>query len=328
MRTSFRLHGREVATAFDLLGVDENAKSAAVGYALASSPVFRQSFVVAIGGPRGVEPVSISLQTARRGAGITDLEVRVADEFFAVVEAKRGAWLPGLPQLSQYIGAIRSTGIADASLVTLSDVPPEFARKNLPESVDGIPLRHLSWRGVLSLAIAAQRNESLSGRRVLRDLQSYLGELLGMDTLYSNRVFVVSLSGGGPPGWPLSFIDVVEKHKRYFYPVGKRWPSPPNYIAFRYGGRLQAIHHVESFSVFNDPKTLFRSVPTARWDDHYILSLGPAIRPTHPVVNGARIHRQNRCWCLLDTLLSSPSISDALTESERRIAAWAEARAV
>ena len=77
---------------------------------------------------------------------------------------------------------------------------------------------------------------------------------------HSNLVYVVSLSYDefGPPG--ISFIDVVEKHSKYFHPIGGTgggWPfEPPNYLGFRYDGELKSIHHVASYSVIEN----FRSV--------------------------------------------------------------------
>jgi hypothetical protein len=69
-----------------------------------------------------------------------------------------------------------------------------------------------------------------------------------MEMKYSNRVFVVSLGGKGD-GWKITYRDVVEQKNQYFFPVGSRWPDPPpNYLAFRYDGNLQSIHHVKSYA--------------------------------------------------------------------------------
>ena len=66
--------------------------------------------------------------------------------------------------------------------------------------------------------------------------------------------------------------DIVNKKRIYFHPVGGGpggWPSePPNYIAFRYGGKLQTIHHIdqndftEAMGIYSrikkmDDKTIF-----------------------------------------------------------------------
>ena len=140
-----------------------------------------------------------------------------------------------------------------------------------------------------------------------------------METRFSNRTFVVSLGQGNPEGWGISWIDIVEKKGRYFFPVGRGWPDPPtNYIAFRYGGRLQTIHHVQDYEVFTNPRHLFPEAAKGSWQPHYCLRLGPPIRPAEEVRNGPRINMAARVYCMLDTLLTSHTISEALTETERR----------
>jgi hypothetical protein len=112
-----------------------------------------------------------------------------------------------------------------------------------------------------------------------------------METLYSNRAYVVSLNSGVQDGWGISWIDIVEKRDRYFYPVGgKGWPDPPpNYMGFRYHGKLQRISHVESFEIAKNPNTIFPEAPNVKeyWDPpFYCLRLGPAIRPPYDVPVG------------------------------------------
>jgi len=45
------------------------------------------------------------------------------------------------------------------------------------------------------------------------------------------------------------------------------------------------------------------------------------IRPAHGVRNGTRTQMSSRVWCMLDTLLVSKTISDALTMTEARTSA-------
>jgi hypothetical protein len=325
---TLRAYGRPVAGVFDLLGHDENAMTAALGLALDRSSELRALILRDLGCRDDIArgDATIKLQSWRRDQGITDIEVTAGSSFFTVIEAKQGAWLPHADQLRLYAPVLKQSGIADRCLATLSDVPAALASETLPEAVDGESIRHLTWRRVLEHARSASTQESAVARRVLSELAHFLEEHLGMDTLYSNRAYVVSLGAGSPDGWPLSWIDIVAKHGRYFYPVGKRWPDPPNYLAVRYDGRLQSIHYVEGFSIFHDPSEVFPSVPSGRWEAHYLLTLGPAFGPTHEVRTGPRILRNNRCWCMLDTLLTCTTISDALTETERRLQAWEAAR--
>jgi hypothetical protein len=53
---------------------------------------------------------------------------------------------------------------------------------------------------------------------------------------------------------------------------------PPNYIAFRYGGQLRSINHVDDYVIATEMSDVL-PVPPTLWDPHFVLTLGPAIRP-------------------------------------------------
>ncbi len=144
---------------------------------------------------------------------------------------------------------------------------------------------------------------------------------MGFERAYSNMVYVVSLGAGRPQQWQLSWIDIVEQYSRYFYPFGsKAWPAPPNYLGFRYGGRLQSIHHVEQINVVDDVREHFPGATRGpHWGRHYLLTLGSAIRPTREVRLGPSVHRNARVWCMLDTLLTADTITNALNSTRLRI---------
>jgi hypothetical protein len=67
----------------------------------------------------------------------------------------------------------------------------------------------------------ARPADTHEAKRLLDQFIGYIEEILGMDTRYDNRVYVVSLGAGNRQGWSLSWIDIVEKRARYFYPVGR-----------------------------------------------------------------------------------------------------------
>lgn len=318
--------GRLVATVFDLLGEDENDMSAALGYALSQSPALTCAVIrdVAEGWEPAQELVArqgaIALQSARRGHGITDVEISVGTDFHGIIEAKRGAHLPTLAQLQLYVPRLTESRAAHQVLVTLTDVaPPRAAASNIPRALDGVRVVHRTWRQIRALAQEARANEGHVAKRVLEQFVGYLGAILGMETHLSNMVYVVSLGSGFGEGWGISWQDVVRKAQRYFYPVGKGWPEPPNYIAFRYDGRLQSIHHVESHSVYTNHRSVFPEAPDVEVPPHYCLVLGPAMTPPHELRNGPRIVRAARVWCMLDTLLTSATMSEALEETQRRL---------
>lgn len=326
--------GRPVTTVFDLLGDDENDMTAALGYLLAQTPEARRAVIadlapesaVAARAPVSSCLVAIRLQTARPDAGITDLEIVAGDDLFVVIEAKRGRVLPAVAQLAQYAPVVSGSGATHRMLVTLTSLEPPAAAAaaaagGYGAGVAGVPVVHRSWRHVRSLVRGARAGETHAGKRLIDHFIAYLDAILGMDTRYSNMVYVVSLGASAPEGWQLAWRDIVRKRRRYFYPAsgGKGgWPEPPNYIAFRYDGRLQHIHHVEAATMFTNPRHVFPEAPDQDWGPHHLLTLGPPIVPPKPVLNGPRVQQSARVWCMLDTLLTAETVSDALTETEHR----------
>jgi hypothetical protein len=143
-----------------------------------------------------------------------------------------------------------------------------------------------------------------------------------MQKVDSNWVFVVSLGHGGPDKWNISWRDIVVKHNKYFHPVGGSkggWPAePPNYIAFRYDGKLQSIHHIDRYQVFTDPSLHFPNVPKQQWGECYLYDLGKAIIPSQEVKTGKKIFRNMRVKAMLDLLLTSSTIEEARDKSKAR----------
>lgn len=136
----------------------------------------------------------------------------------------------------------------------------------------------------------------------------------------SNMVYVVSLGAGTPEWSTISWRDIVNKKRRYFHPVGKGWPKePPNYLGIRYDGRLQAIHHVDSWKIVDSLDEDFPEVRRGKLESpHYIYQLGDPMRPDHEV-KGGKIVQANRCSAMLDLLLTSRTISEARDLTQERV---------
>jgi hypothetical protein len=131
-------------------------------------------------------------------------------------------------------------------------------------------------------------------------------------------VYVVSLGSGTPKGWSISWTDIIKKKWRYFHPVGGTWPKePPNYVAFRYAGKLQSIHHIKDSKVFDNPHNEFSEIPSNEWPPHFLYTLDAGFGPTLEVPTG-NIYPSGRVWCMLDTLFTSKTISDARDISKQR----------
>lgn len=313
-----------VDSVFGIHGDDENDMSAGFAYVLAQSDAVLKLVVEDLIPGLTFDPAdaAVCVQSSRKGEGVTDIEVTLPGQAFIVLEAKKGMVVPAESQLRQYVPRCKQSNCLQVLLVALTAIESETASVVLGVSeIDGVPVTGRSWRwlrGLLARAVASEGSHHV--RWIVSEYRSYLEGFMGHDRVFSNLVYVVSLAHGKPEGWNVSWIDIVEKYDRYFYPAGgKSWPPPPNYVGFRYDGQLQAIRHVDSIEIVSDIREHFPdSEAGPDWGSHYLFTLGPPIRPEHKISTGPRVQRSARVWCMLDTLLTCDTISDALTETETR----------
>jgi hypothetical protein len=319
--SELQLHNRPIETIFQLLGEKENDITFSVGWALYRSPAFLNEFLIATVGEdeNRVEAV-LRLQDYRKNTGITDIEIEAHGQFHLIVEAKCGWNLPKIHQLEKYIPRLKNRRSRVCKIVALSECNADYAATRLSVStIKGIPIQTISWREVAGMVERAIGRGKLKEKHLLKELLTYLGRVTTMQDIDSNRVYVVAVGGGTHKGWRISWINMIEKRKRYFHSVGiKGWPKePPNYIAFRYRGRLQSIHHIKNYRVITDLHDGFKEVPHEKCQPHFLYELGPAIRPAHEVPTG-KLYANGRVWCMFDTLFSSKTIAQARDASKSR----------
>lgn len=322
------LHGKRIDSVFQLLGDHENDLTYSVGWALAHSPAFLQAFLDAVAAP-GLDRTNtvLRLQEYASGQGITDIEIEAAGSFHIIVEAKRGWTLPTLRQLETY--AARATFAARQAplrrLVVLTECSREYALFHLPErQIGDAPIVPVSWHELVGLAAKVRHDTGTPAeKRLLEELDVYLRGLMTMQQVDSNWVYVVVLSHEQAPSWDCSWREIVTRYGRYFHPVGGAgWPKePPSYLAFRYDGQLQSIHHVECYEVVT---SLVGRLPAVRDDSwnrdgvpHFLYTLGPAFGPSKTVRTGP-IYPSGPVWCMLDTLFTADTITKARDTSHKR----------
>jgi hypothetical protein len=266
----------EAKSVFRLNGADEHSGTYALGWVLQQSPNFRLAMVSAwMGEAVEVNEVVITLQKHGSDGGYTDIEIHSGLRFHVIMEAKRWWDVPTEEQLRRYQPRLAGGGAQMQRLVTISSADAAFARRRLPKHIEGAEIVHQSRGDVQRLARQAHAESSGFEEKLwLRHLIQHLQEFVAMERLTDNTAFVVSLGiqpmvQRGAHTW----IDVVEKDGSYFHPVGNGWPvQPPNYIAFRYHGKLQSVHHVDSFEVggfiYGQPSLVedqFRSFCLSSW---------------------------------------------------------------
>lgn len=317
------LHNNRVYSVFQLLGEHENDISYSVAWALANCPSFLNEFLQkVIGSTVDVSDVVIRLQQYESDGGITDIEIELPGRFYVIIEAKRGWNLPSRAQLEKYAErrSLSESKAPSRVLVVLTECSREYAEMHLEApNIPGVPVVPLSWKDTATIARNAHPRGSHAEKRVLNELTTYLGGLMTMQKIDSNWVYVVSLARGTPQSWRISWIDIVNTRHYYFHPAGVRgWPKePPNYIAFRYSGKLQSIHHIDGYEVVTNIYERIPEIPDEEWEPHFVYALGPAFSPGKEIRTG-NIYRNGRVWCMLDTLFTYETISDARDLSEKR----------
>lgn len=314
------LHGRQIESIFELLGEDEDDITYSIGWAFANSPAFLNAFIKkAWPKASNTDEAIIRLQEAKRQSGRTDIEIQ-GNNFHIIIEAKRGWSLPDERQLSLYAKRLKKDNDQQNLIVAMSECSQEYASLHLPEQIQNVPVKHFSWKDI-ALTTKRVRDASHAEKRLLEQLRTYLRRIVNMQNQESNMVYVVSLGKDIIEKSSITWIEVVTKKKRYFHPAQKNWPpSAPNYIGFRYDGKLQSIHHVASWEIVED---LHSSIPeigvkAGEWGPLYLYKLGKPIIPNTEVRTG-NLFRSGRVWAMLDLLLTSNTISEARDLTQKRL---------
>jgi hypothetical protein len=324
--SDFYFYGRRVATIFQALpslGKFEDDMSRSVGWTLSRCPALMSAFLKKYAATNvEAEATVVRFQVIDATTGRTDLEIESGDELHVIIEAKRSWELPSVSQLRQYATRLSGAVAKRKMILVLTDCSRSYVDAHLStRSLLSIPIVPVSW-GELAQLLSDHRSDCTVNQRFLVDeLLNYLRKIITMQQIDSNWVFVVALNEGTPAGWGISWADIVAQELRYFHPVGTNvWPpDPPNYIAFRYRGELQSIHHIESHEVVTDLHEAFPQIPSGEIDEpHYLYRLGAAFRPDRRVPTGANIKWAARRWCMLDTLFTSQTISEAHGFSKQR----------
>ncbi|MFP3984670.1 MAG: PD-(D/E)XK nuclease family protein [Candidatus Bathyarchaeia archaeon] len=315
------LHREDIDSIFDLLGRDENGLTYALGWNFQNNRNLLRIFLQKVTSKEyrcDDESSEVRLQEfGEKDRGYTDIELLIDSKTFLIIEAKIGCALPTQDQLDKYGARFQDYKTYDRKLVVISECRKEYARQQLKKLEVKIPIEYISWREILRLIEVAYNESSGYQKKMLYNLTTYFKKVIRMQRRDSNKVFCVSLSSEKPKWSRLSWIDIVKKKRKYFYPVGKNWPSdPPNYIAFRYDGKLQSIHHVDTYQIATKMHEHL-PVDEEEWNPHFLLTLGTPFKPAKVVKNG-RIWPNGRYWIDLDALFTCATIREARDLTQQR----------
>ena len=229
---------------------------------------------------------------------------------------------PSLPQLRKYLHRLKRSKARDRRFVVLTRRSAASSHPVVEHAVgsslDGFPIIPLGLTDVTRIARQALRSERRARPRLfLRELLEYLEGAGYVQSHRDSRVLVVALSRMlceiGIP-----YNRVPYERGVYWYGGKSPWPKePPKYFGFRFGGRLQSIHHVDDSRPFGAFRDVFPEA-TQDWGPGVLVTLGPAIQPRHTVKTGRGIPMSMHAQVDIDLLLTSDSITDAFRETKER----------
>jgi hypothetical protein len=317
--TKLYLHKKEVKSVFDLLGTKENDITFSLSWCLKNVQPFLKKFIKEVTTKKyDVENVDILLQEYGDDKGYTDIEL-LSDEFFCIIEAKKGWNLPVKEQLLRYIDRFNKYPKLNHKLLVVSECKKAYAKKILDEYKIKLPVEFISWQQVHKWVKEVKPKCNNKQKGLLSELNSYFERVITMQDKDTNEVFCVVVSDKVLQN-DFSFLDVVKKGY-YFYPIAGMWPKiPPTYIAFRYRGKLMSIHYVEGYDQIDKPDDY---IPELKgWKGfgktpHYLLKLGKPFKPENEVKNG-KLYATQHIKFMLDTIFTSKTIQEARDISKAR----------
>lgn len=322
-----KAYGKDVISIFHLIGNKENDITKSICWIFQQCPEVLNMFVKEIFDTIkypdiNVDETIISFQKYDcENNGITDIEITDNENFYIIVEAKYGWEMPGCAQLKKYSERkdFKNSKVKHRAIVTISECKSFFADLQLKKINVGVPLKHISWEVLINLINDTRLTVNNKQKYLIDEFAIYLKEIAKMQKKESNWVYVVALSSLKLENINLTSIDIVKKYNKYFCPVGNGWPKePPNYIAFRFNGKLQSIHHIEDYEITDNIHEIIPVLPDKQWDyPHFVYTLGPAIIPGRVIKTG-KLYRNGRVWAMLDTLLTYNTIAEARDISKNR----------
>ncbi len=321
-------YGEQTDTIFKLFGTDENAITKSLSWTLMKCSEFTELFVKNVfGNIKMADNYVVYYQRFSYENGITDIEITDNENYHIIIEAKKGWNLPQKDQLEKYSKKkdFRSENTRYKKIVSLSECGTEYAENYYEKiffgkKVNGIDIMHISWKKVFQFAKDARSISGNSGKMILDEMCSYLEGVISMQNYLSNKVYCVSLNREKVcDNCSLRWIDIVRKYKKYTCPQGQGWfVEPPNYIAFRYDGKLQSIHHIESYVITNNIHKQISEYPDI--DSEYpsfVLSLDDGFYPTK-IIKSGKYMRATRVWAMYDLLITCDTIEEAVHKTKLR----------
>ena len=318
----------EVKSIFNLIGEKENDISKSIIWILSECPQVLHLFLAENCGianyGNDITILYQAFEKVKNENAYTDIEITDNETFHIIVEAKRGWVLPGARQLIKYSEKFSffSTSIPTKRIFFFFCCSSSYSDKYLPfkETPNGIKVQHISWNQLRSTCEKAIPKSTNYQKRLIKEFLIYLGGIMGTPNTNSNSVYVVALNRNSVCKQGYNFIDVVDVANRYYCPV--KWfrdvNNIPNYLGFRFDGKLKFIRHVDSYAITRNLKDEVPFMDDVEEDiDYYVFRLGTKIEPTKTVKTGG-VYPNGHNWADIDLLLTCDSVKEACDLSKKR----------
>ena len=178
------LHGSEVSSIFELIGTNENDITKSIAWSFAECPQFLVRVIQFLFDDTDVDEDNISIiyQKYDDETGITDLEITDENNFYVIIEAKRGWIIPGQEQLERYSGReefVKSTVVNKALVSTSTDVQGILSGVCFTFSNDCYELASTDGNRLSQIKFATQigqEGQFVIPKKILQDVIRNVGE--------------------------------------------------------------------------------------------------------------------------------------------------------
>lgn len=233
------IFNKKIQSIFQLLGEKENDITYSIAYTLANSPAFLKYFLIkvtSLADFNNLEEVRIELQNFEKQYGFTDFEVILYEDFYLIIEAKKGFNFPNDQQLKMYSerGNFKNFKGKVKKIIVFTDSNRAFINSFFKlKEINNVQIEVLSYREIYQMLIESYSKGNNYEKNLNEQLRVYLKQIITMQKIDSNWVYVVPLGVQKADFTNLNFQEVVQQKQIYFHPVGNHYPvEPVNYIAF------------------------------------------------------------------------------------------------
>lgn len=129
--SSLFIHDEEVNSLFEILGDEENDLSYSLGYVLSECPKLLKEIISQVYKNIKFGNAVIKLQKSGDDSGFTDFEITIDNEYFFIIEAKKGWTLPDTNQLKKYLSRFREFKKTKRAFIVLTIVPKIILNKSI-----------------------------------------------------------------------------------------------------------------------------------------------------------------------------------------------------